>query len=151
ERLRPSVPLPRNKEGKVTVAELSAYCRGHGLAPFQVRIGATPKTMGPLVAGRPPKDLGEEPPSGIAVARTTLSLLDSDHDGKLSAKELAAAPAALLKADRNDDDLVTLEEMEACALQMAAGREDADRVLLLGPQTRDADLVRRLKTCYGTS
>jgi Ca2+-binding EF-hand superfamily protein len=150
ERLRPSVPLPRNKEGKVTVAELSAYYRGHGLAPFQLRIGPTPKTMGPLVTGRPPKDL-EEPPSGIAVSRTMFSLLDTKRDGKLTAKELAAAPAALLKADRNDDDLITLEEMEACALQEGAACEDPGRVQLIGPETPDAALVRRLRTCYGTN
>jgi Ca2+-binding EF-hand superfamily protein len=150
ERLRPSVPLPRNKEGKVTVAELSAYYRGHGLAPFQLRIGATPKTMGPIISGvgYPPKDL-EEPRSGIAVGRTMFSLLDTNRDGKLTAKELAAAPAALLKADRNDDDVLTLEEMEACALQEGAGREDPGRVLLIGPETPVAELVRRLKTCYG--
>src|SRR5262245_5218339 len=150
ERVRPSVPLPRNKEGKVTALELSAYYRGHGIAPFQLRIGATPKTMGPLVTGRPPKDL-EEPPSGIAVSRMMFSLLDTNRDGKLTAKELAAAPAALLKADRNDDDLITLEEMEACALQVGAGGEDASRVLLIGRETADADLVCRLKTCYGKS
>ena len=69
----------------------------------------------------------EEPRSGIAVARTTFSLLDTNRDGKLSAKELAAAPAALLRADRNDDDLLTLEEMEACALQERAAHEDARR------------------------
>jgi Ca2+-binding EF-hand superfamily protein len=148
-RLRPSVPLPRNKDGKVTVAELSAYYRSHGLAPFQLQIGATPKTM-------PPKGFGsfkvlEEPRSGIAVARTTFSLLDTDQDGKVTAKELAAAPTRLLKADRNDDDLVTLEEMEACALQEGAGREDAGRVLLIDPETPGVELVRRLKTCYGKS
>src|SRR5262245_51830436 len=147
EGLRPSVPLPRNKNGKVTVAELSAYYRNHGLAPFQLQIGATPKTMPPKGVG--PFHKSEEPLSGIAVARTTFALLDTDRDGKLSAKELAAAPARLLKADRNDDDLVTLEEMEACALQEGAGREDAGRVLLLDPETPAAELVRRLKTCYG--
>jgi Ca2+-binding EF-hand superfamily protein len=147
EGLRPSVPLPSNKDGKVTVAELSAYYRGHGLAPFQLQIGATPKTMPPRGTGL--FHTSEEPRSGIAVARTTFSLLDTDRDGKLSARELTAAPARLLKADRNDDDLVTLEEMEACALQEGAGREDAGRVLLLDPETPGAELVRRLKTCYG--
>jgi Ca2+-binding EF-hand superfamily protein len=92
----------------------------------------------------PPRGTGlfhtsEEPRSGIAVARTTFSMLDTDRDGKLSAKELTAAPAQLLKADRNDDDLVTLEEMEACALQEGAGREDAGRVLLLDPLDKDQD------------
>jgi Ca2+-binding EF-hand superfamily protein len=149
ERVRPREPLPRNKEGKVTVAELSAYYRGHGLAPFQLQIGATPKTMPAQVFGS--FKAGEEPRSGIAVARTTFSLLDTDQDGKLSAKELAAAPGALLKADRNDDDLLTLEEMEACALQEGAGREDAGRVLLIGPETSGADLVRRLKASYRKS
>src|SRR5262249_12998952 len=80
---------------------------------------------------------------------TTFSLLDTDQDGKLSAKELAAAPAALLKADRNDDDLVTLEEMEACALQVGTGREDAGRVLLIDLERSSAELVGRLKTYYG--
>src|SRR5262249_37920139 len=53
ERLRPSVPLARNKDGKVTVTELADYYRKHGLAPLQLQLGATPRTMatGPRAIG----------------------------------------------------------------------------------------------------
>jgi Ca2+-binding EF-hand superfamily protein len=161
ERLRPGAALVKNKEGKVTIAELSDYYRKHGLAPLQLQFGATPKTMGPsgrLMAGMVKADVakglkvetqeaGVEPPSGTAVARTAFALLDTNRDGKLTAKQLAAAPAALLKADRNDDDVVTLEEMEASALLRPVATARAP-VILLGPNLTAAELARRLQEHY---
>jgi Ca2+-binding EF-hand superfamily protein len=161
ERLRARVPLAKNQEGKVTIAELSDYYRKHGLAPLQLQIGATPKTMatgsqamGGMMMGKGGKSLGgqkqwEEPASGAAVARTTFALMDTSKDGKLTAKQLAAAPAALLRADRNDDDLVTLQEMEAHALLQPTGPPDAGSVVLVGPSVPADELVRRLQDRYG--
>ena len=40
-----------------------------------------------------------------------LSALDTDHDGALSAKEIAAAPAVIRKFDRNGDGSVSREEL----------------------------------------
>jgi Ca2+-binding EF-hand superfamily protein len=157
-RLRPRVPLAKNKDSKVTVAELADYYRKNGLPPLQLQIGATPKTMAPgrpfMNAmgkdpwGKPAKDEPTEPAAGTAVARTAFRLLNTTKDGKLTGKQLAAAPAALLRADRNDDDLVTLEEMEACALLQAAGPPDAGPVVLVRPDEPADELVRRLQDHY---
>src|SRR5262249_56323790 len=38
-------------------------------------------------------------------------LLDTNKDGKLSKEELAAAPALLLKADVNDDEMISVDEL----------------------------------------
>jgi Ca2+-binding EF-hand superfamily protein len=160
ERLRPRVPLAKNKEGKVRVVELADYYRKNSLAPLQLQIGATPKTLarprpfvgamgkGPF-AGAPAPDEHTEPAAGTAVARTAFGLLNTTRDGKLTAKQLAAAHTALLKADRNDDDLVTFEEMEACALLQPAGPPDAGPVVLVRPDEPADELVRRLQDRYG--
>lgn len=44
--------------------------------------------------------------------RYVLQALDLDHDGKLSAEEIAAAPASLRSLDRNGDGELTPDEME---------------------------------------
>ncbi|HEY4359313.1 MAG TPA: EF-hand domain-containing protein [Acidobacteriaceae bacterium] len=43
--------------------------------------------------------------------RMVLDALDLDHDGKLSAAEIKAAPASLLKLDRNGDGQLTADEL----------------------------------------
>src|SRR5262249_23459896 len=141
----------KNKDGKVTLAELSDYYRRHGLPPFQLQLGATPRTMatpqamgmpgrpgmvGPMRKGLPrAADEEAEPASGSVAARTTFALLDADGDGKLRRRELAAASAALLRADRNDDDVVTLQEVEAHARLKPARPADARVILLPGAGT----------------
>ncbi len=45
-------------------------------------------------------------------SRYVLETLDLDHDGTLSAKEMQAAPASLLRLDRNGDGMLTPDEME---------------------------------------
>jgi Ca2+-binding EF-hand superfamily protein len=49
--------------------------------------------------------------------------LDTDHDGVLSAAEMAAAPAALRTLDKNGDGRLTLDEVRP----MAAGRGEETR------------------------
>jgi Ca2+-binding EF-hand superfamily protein len=118
DRLKLRGPLPRNKAGKVTARELAACYRKNGLVPLQVQVGPTRQTlatfaqlrMGNRMRATP---LRPEPESGDAVARTTFALLDTNKDGKLTREELAAAATALRRADRNDDELVTVHEMLA--------------------------------------
>jgi Ca2+-binding EF-hand superfamily protein len=43
--------------------------------------------------------------------RLVLQALDTDHDGKLSAAEIQAAPQTLLKLDRNGDGQITSDEL----------------------------------------
>jgi Ca2+-binding EF-hand superfamily protein len=44
--------------------------------------------------------------------RLVLQALDTDHDGKLSADEIAAAPQSLLTLDRNGDGQLTSDEIQ---------------------------------------
>lgn len=58
--------------------------------------------------GRPAPDIG-------------FTILDSDHDGVLSAAEIAAAPASLAKLDTNADGQLTPDEIRA-AMPQGRGR-----------------------------
>jgi Ca2+-binding EF-hand superfamily protein len=50
-------------------------------------------------------------PGGRPQTRLVLNALDTDHDGKLSAAEIAAAPQSLLKLDTNGDGMLTFDEL----------------------------------------
>jgi Ca2+-binding EF-hand superfamily protein len=104
---RPSLAdLDTDKDGKVTLAELSAYYRTKGLLPFQVQIesGAGDPTLAFLGVG------GGEP-SVAEVRAAIFNLLDTDGDGKLTRKELAAAPKVLLRMDEDEDEMITTREL----------------------------------------
>lgn len=57
------------------------------------------------------------PPAGnrpnVIVSDPLLSTLDADHNGEISAAEIAAAPTALLKLDKNNDGKITEDEVTA--------------------------------------
>jgi Ca2+-binding EF-hand superfamily protein len=99
--------LDTDKDGKVSLAELGAYYRKSGLAPFQFDLG--PEPFNPFRAaaffGRAPEPKPEE------VRRAIFALLDADGDGKLTKEELAAAPAVLLRMDEDEDEIVTPREL----------------------------------------
>jgi Ca2+-binding EF-hand superfamily protein len=166
EKVTARVLVEKNQGGKVTAADLAAYYRQNGLAPLQVRVGPTPVTLPPqpnrlplqmpgAMAPRAALDLANgslrrEPSSGASIAQTIFDLLDSNKDGKLTREELTAAPAALLRADGDDDEVVTAQELASysTAHQLTTA-SNQDPVILIHPNQSAEELVRRLLDRYG--
>ncbi len=82
-----------NKDGKVSLAEFRAFYRRGGLGPLQFFSDAN----------RASTDM---------VINTIYKRLDSDKDGKLSAKEMARAPSALLRFDLDENEMLTAAELK---------------------------------------
>src|SRR5580765_7842950 len=72
-------------------------------------------------------------PGGQPQPRPALLALDTDHDGKLSAAEIAAAPTALLTLDKDRDGQLTSLEYLPSQNDPAANNPDAtlQRLMLL--------------------
>jgi Ca2+-binding EF-hand superfamily protein len=100
QRLRP------DSDGRVTRAGLAAYYRRTGLPPFQ--ISATTPQAGFVTVVR--GGAGNEPTAEELTDRL-FKLLDTDGDGKLSRKELEAAPAVLGKLDIDEDEMLSTAEV----------------------------------------
>jgi Ca2+-binding EF-hand superfamily protein len=131
--------LDANGDGKVSRDELAAYYRRHGATPFQVPGGGAnsigyDSDVEVLLLRRQlleeelrARELallgaGQEVGAGAndSLNDRLFRLLDTNGDGKLSREELLAAPAVLLKLDRNDDEMVTADEI----LPRSAGNVD---------------------------
>jgi Ca2+-binding EF-hand superfamily protein len=101
--------LDTDKDGKVSLAELSASYRKNGFVPFQFQLDMSPSAGDALVAlymgGMRPD------PEVAALSKAIFTLLDTDKDGKLTQKELDAAPASLLAKDENEDEIITGQEL----------------------------------------
>jgi Ca2+-binding EF-hand superfamily protein len=114
--------LDTNGDGKVSRDELAAWFRRVGATPFQIPT-ANARARDDLYEYRLKLLLAEEELRAAtgrvgrgysdpdAVNDALFKLLDTDGDGKLSKEELAAAPAVLLKRDRNDDEMITPDEI----------------------------------------
>ena len=157
--------LDADGDGKVTLAELSAYYRKMGFVPFQFQLDPPPATpLGAVTAflGGP----GPEP-SVEDVSKAIFELIDSNKDGKLTKEKLAAAESLLLKLDENEDELVSVRElvpeMGANLGQLAgmfalgrpgkanAATSSPNLVPILTPGVVPADLVKRMQERYGSA
>jgi Ca2+-binding EF-hand superfamily protein len=153
--------LDTDKDGKVTLAELSAYYRKNGFAPFQFQLGSSqgnPLAMGAAILGG-----GQAEPSAAAVSEAIFNLLDTNKDGKLTKEKLAAAPVVLLHLDENEDEMIVPRELvpnadagDPLAGLMAMRRpgtqgSTANKFLvpITSPGQVPAGLVRAMQERYG--
>jgi Ca2+-binding EF-hand superfamily protein len=96
--------LRLGRDGKVTRQEMAAYYRRTGLAPFQIN-GQVPQPP------RVRRALIDNQLTAEQLTNRLFKLLDTDGDGKLSRKELEAAPAILGKLDIDEDEMITPDEL----------------------------------------
>jgi Ca2+-binding EF-hand superfamily protein len=109
-RVMAAPPVDANRDKRMTRADLAEHYRRSGLAPFQITMQGSNNSQvrlfnaatGRLLNGRP---------SSTALNAKLFKLLDKDGDGKLSRQELAAAPAVLGKLDRDEDEMITADEL----------------------------------------
>ncbi|MBY0456697.1 MAG: EF-hand domain-containing protein, partial [Gemmataceae bacterium] len=114
--------LDRDKDGKVSPAELAGYYTSAGLGNVVVGVGRLPATA----------DL----------TQALVNHLDADGDGLLSEKEWKAAADTLRKLDSNDDELIGAGELSAKVVYPGAAGTN-----LLAPPSAVAttpDLIARL-------
>jgi Ca2+-binding EF-hand superfamily protein len=151
--------MDANGDGKVTRQELADYYRKNGAAPFQFGRGGGNNAMGARVRLMGLAQTGTT--SADALNERLFALLDTDKDGKLSRKELEAAPAILMKQDADDDETVSVEEIMPIRAQGGAGGfvivntgnftppgNASGVVMMLHPGEPRAALARRLLQHY---
>jgi Ca2+-binding EF-hand superfamily protein len=148
-------------DGKVTPAELAAFYRNSGFVPFQFDFSNGP--VNPLGAVASLFGGGRSEPSVEAVSKASFDLLDTEKNGKLAPKQLAAAEEILLQMDENEDEIVTTREITpnenangnqlAAMFMMGGGGKPATSSPLLVPVLKagevPADLVSRMMARYG--
>lgn len=157
--------LDADGDGKVTRSELATYYRKNGCVPFAFHLDSPKENPGKAAAalfgGSRPE------PSVEAVNKAIFQLLDTDGNGKLTTKELAAAPILLLELDENEDELVTPQELVPntspnllqLAGMMAMGRQGKSNPLassttlvpVLTPGEAPTDLASRMQDRYGAA
>lgn len=71
-----------------------------------------------------------------------LNALDTNHDGKLSAEEITAAPKSLLKLDVNGDGSITADELQAPPESPIASPDDLSQQLMAFDKNHDGVLTR---------
>jgi Ca2+-binding EF-hand superfamily protein len=98
--------LDTSGDGKVDLAEFTAYLRKSNFAPFQLE-AEREEDLGMMMYMGPTKSQ----PSIDAVSNAIFAHLDTNKDGKISKEELTAAPEVLRKLDANEDDMLTAREI----------------------------------------
>jgi len=104
--------LDANKDGKVTLAELSAYYFREGFVPLQIEPDPASTDFGgrygmaTMMGGQ-----GKRDPTRHEIGEALFNLLDTDHDGKLTKTELASAAKIVMQLDTSEEDVVTAKQL----------------------------------------
>jgi Ca2+-binding EF-hand superfamily protein len=138
--------LDSNKDGTVSREELANFYRKNGGEPCRLQVGQNPPGA-PADAGY---GMAAAPASSAALNDVIFTLLDTNHDGKLSKEELAAAPTALLKRDLDDDEMVTVAELLSGRPRATGNRPSLSdtRVVSVPAGESSADVARQLLARY---
>ncbi len=105
-----SSPDVSPKDGKISRAELISHFKRIGLLPFSVRFQPRAPQVDPNT-GAMANQAGEAP---------LFNLLDVNGDKKLSVQELANALEVLRKLDRDNDETISVAELQPLAAQARA-------------------------------
>jgi hypothetical protein len=106
--------VARPTRGKLDRKGLAAHYALSGLKPFTV--GTQPRETAVIRIDA----LNSGPRSAAEVNKRLFELLDANEDGKLSRAELEAAPRVLGKLDRDEDEMIDLDELLRTASAPAA-------------------------------
>ena len=126
------------KDGKVTKQELRAYLRRERQGPFHTRGGQTGRRV----------SIGDS----TSVSSRLFDRLDLDDDGKLSFAELTAARSTLEKSDINEDEAISVVELNNDLQQnvyQGNVNQPADAFVEFAPYGPNMAIVNRLVADYG--
>jgi Ca2+-binding EF-hand superfamily protein len=126
--------LDKDSDGKITVAEL----RG---APGRGPRGDGGRPQRPEGADRPSRQESEANAGPRPAFPPLLAALDTNKSGAIDTDELAGAPAAFLKLDKNSDGELSAEEMRigrGPRGPRAGNDDDNERPRREGPGPREA-------------
>jgi Ca2+-binding EF-hand superfamily protein len=138
--------LDTDKDGKVSRAELDGYLRRSTGAPFKFRsdrAGFSNANWGmPMFDSKQPATVGD-------LNAELMRHLDTDKDGKLSKKELLAAPAILARLDLDEDDMIAREEILPNAGASGGDGRKAAGLVQVDPKVPSDKLAKALLQRYG--
>lgn len=130
--------LDTNHDGTVSRNELAEFYRRNRGGPFHLTAGTGQPAMQRVVrvGGAPPT------PGSEAMNNVIFALLDSNKDGKISREELRAAPEVLMTLDRNEDEMVSAQEIMPVTNQAIVKVDQAAAVAKkrVGPETPTVQL-----------